>query len=192
MVKVKRKGAYEFENLGYHQNQGGLVIPKAAEAALIYGADIDEFINNHTNKFDFLMRCKVPRSSKLVLTVADVDGNLLDIPQQNICRYYVSHEGGNLTKIMPALEGKDKTIKIFLTDKGEEFEAVTKAQLERAEKRQWEFLREYIDPAQERRIGIETGWNVKPCNDITKFEWDINYDYYITEARKLVLPLLQE
>ena len=189
-MKVKRKGAYEFKGLGYHQNQGGLVIPMAAEAALIYGADIDEFINNHTNKYDFLLRAKIPRSSKLVLTVCDVDGNIHDIPQQNICRYYVSHDGGSLVKIMPALEGKDKTIKVFLTDKGDTFEAVTKAQIERAEKKQWEFVKEYIDPAQERRIGIETGWFVKPCNDISKFEWDVNYDYYINEAKKLVLPLL--
>lgn len=39
---------------------------------------------------------------------------------------------------------------------------------------------------EERRLGIDTDWNVNPCNDISKFKWDIDYDYYISEANKLL------
>ena len=144
--KVKRKGAYQFEDLGWHQNQGGLVIPMAASAALVEGKSIEEFIYNHGDKFDFMLRTKVPRSSRLVLVKNDVE-----VPQQNICRYYISKDGGELIKIMPPLEGKEE----------------------------------------ERRMGIDVGWKVKTCNNVKSFEWDIDYDYYIQEAKKLVDPLLQ-
>lgn len=145
--KVKRKGAYEYADLGWHKNHGGLVIQKAAEQALVYGGDIEKYIRNHDDMYDFMLRTKVPRSSRLVI---EKDG--IDIPQQNICRYYVSEKGGSLVKIMPPIEGKED--------------------------------------AGDRRIGIETGWNVKTCNNIKSFEWDIDYNYYVSEAEKLVLPLL--
>lgn len=145
--KVKRKGAYEYDGLGWHQNHGGLVIPMAAFNALVNGVDVEEYIRDHSDKWDFMLRTKVPRSSRLVL-----ERNGIEIPQQNICRYYVSEDGGALVKIMPPLEGKED----------------------------------------ERRIGIETGWNVKTCNNSDLFAWDINYEYYVQEARKLVDPLIEK
>ena len=42
--KIKRKGAYQYEDLGWHQNHSALVIPKAAEAAMLHGKDIAEFV----------------------------------------------------------------------------------------------------------------------------------------------------
>ena len=97
--KVKRKGAYQYEDLGWHQDQGGLVIPKAAEAHMLYGADIKEFITKHDDNYDFMMRVKVPRSSSLVLVMADGS----EVKQQNISRYYACNAGADLIKIMPAL-----------------------------------------------------------------------------------------
>lgn len=140
--KVKRKGAYQYEQLGWHQNQGGLVIPKAAEAFMLHGVDIRDFIKKHNNLWDFMLVTKVPRSSKLVLVTNDID-----IQQQNICRYYVSPTGGKLVKVMPPLEGDT------------------------------EF----------RRIGICTEWSIKTCNNISDFKWDIDYEYYVSEAEKLVV-----
>ncbi len=141
--KVKRKGAYQFEGLGWHQNQGGLIIPKAANAAMLEGADIREYIKKHTDRYDFLLRTKVPRSSRLVL----VDENGVEKQQQNICRYYISKKGGKLVKIMPPLEGD----------------------------------------TEERRLGIDTDWLVSTCNNISDFRWDIDYEYYVSEAEKLVI-----
>ena len=143
--KTKRKGAYQFEGLGWHQNQGGLVIPMAAEAAMIKGVDVEEFIRNHKEKFDFMLRTKVPRSSKLIMRMEDG----IEVQQQNICRYYPSVNGGKLIKVMPPLEGKEST--------------------------------------EDRELGIDTQWNVKTCNNIENFEWDIDYNYYIAEAKKLII-----
>lgn len=142
--KVKTKGAYEvmpFDKMGWHKNQSAMVIAMAVEAYLVRGEDYEQFILNHKNEYDFFLRTKVPRSSRLVMVK-----NGYDIPQQNICRYYPSNNGGKLVKIMPPLE------------KGGE----------------------------ERRLGIDTEWEVNTCNDVTDFQWDINYDYYISKAKELI------
>lgn len=149
--KVKRKGAYQYEDLGWHQDQGGLVIPKAAEAHMLHGVDIGEFIRKHDNRWDFMLRVKVPRSSTLDLIMQD--GTV--VRQQNICRYYPSKNGGTLQKNMPALEDAD-------TDDDREF-------------------------------AVAKGWHVKICNNMLDFDNDIDYDYYIEQAEKLVVkPKVKE
>lgn len=101
--KVKRKGAYghttktkdvKWGDLGWHQNHSMQIVAKAAEAALVHGADIREFITNHENIHDFMLVTKVPRSSKLMCG---------DRKVQNITRYYISTDGAPLTKVMPPL-----------------------------------------------------------------------------------------
>lgn len=152
--KLKRKGAYQYEELGWHQNQSSLVIPKAVEAFFINNTPIEEFIKNHDNKWDFMLRTKVPRSSKLVMVLEDG----YEVPLQNTCRYYACEKGGTLVKLMPP------TPKMLA-------EGVT------------DF----------RRIGIDKQWKVKPCNNMVDFTGDINYNYYIEEAKKLAsLMILDE
>lgn len=141
---TKNKGAYEYKELGWHKNHSALVIPKAAEYELLGRGTIEEFVHSHKDKWDFMLRTKVDRKSRLVLVQEDGSEKQL----QNICRYYPSEKGGKLVKIMPPLEGKEE--------------------------------------AGERRLSIDAEWNVVPCNDISQFNWDIDYRYYITEARKLV------
>ena len=147
--KVKLKGAYVSDELGWHQNHSAKVIQMAAVVEMLEGIPVEEFIRNHKNKYDFLLRTKVPRSSSLVLlTPLDDEGlEFEETKLQNICRYYACKDGGKLVKVMPPLEGST------------------------------EF----------RRIGIDTEWNVKTCNNIEAFRWDVDYNYYISEAQKLVI-----
>lgn len=93
---VKRKGAYEYK-MGWHQDAGGLVIPKVAEKALVDGAPIRQTIENWPDKMDFMLRAKVPRSSRLAWS---------DQKVQNISRYYIAKGGKPLVKWMPPLKGK--------------------------------------------------------------------------------------
>lgn len=144
--KVKRKGAYQFEDLGWHQNQSSLVVPMAANTKMLEGKDIREFIEQRFssgNTFDFMLRTKVDRSSRLVL----IDSEGKDIDQQRICRYYPSKHGYKMVKIMKPLEGN----------------------------------------TEERRLSIESAWLVKTCNDMKDFDGDIDFDYYVAEAEKLVI-----
>jgi len=106
--KVKRKGAYDYK-VGWHQNHSALVIPKAAEAALVDGQDIEDFILNHEDDYDFFLRTKVPRNSCLLLE----DDLGIDSEQiQNVSRYFVAREGGKLIKVMPPLKGSGKERRI--------------------------------------------------------------------------------
>lgn len=147
---VKRKGAYEYENLDWHKNQSALVIKMAAVHELLGKGCSEDFIRNHKDEYDFMLRTKVPRSSRLVMTFEDEFEPLgyKDVALQNICRYYPSIEGGKLIKIMPPLAGK-------------ELEG-------------------------DRRLSIDKDWNVTVCNNMVDFKWGVNYDYYFTEARKLI------
>lgn len=95
--KVKRKGAYEY-NRGWHQNHSELIVPKAVFEHLVNGVDLEEFIRNHKDPFDFCSMAKVPRSNNLVMRWTDLG---FDIPLPNIIRYYISNDGGSLFKIAP-------------------------------------------------------------------------------------------
>lgn len=152
--KLKRKGAYEYKDLGWHQNHSSLVIPKAVEAFFINNVPIEDFIKNHDDKWDFMLRTKVPRSSKLVMVLDDG----YEVPLQNTCRYYACEKGGTLVKLMPP----------------------TPKMVEEGNK-------------ELRRIGIDKEWKVRPCNNMLDFSDDINYNYYIAEAKKLAsLMILDE
>jgi len=106
--KVKRKGAYEYD-VEWHQNHSALVVKKAAEAAIVHGTDIREFMEQHQDDYDFLLRTKVPRGSVLL---ADYGFGLTE-QVQNISRYWISKTGPVLVKMMPPLpKSPDKWRKI--------------------------------------------------------------------------------
>ncbi|MFU8772139.1 MAG: hypothetical protein ACNA8H_06940 [Anaerolineales bacterium] len=109
--KLKRIGAYAHETpldnpqtreIGWHKDHSALVVPKAAEACLVRGQSVREFIENHDNPLDFMLRAKVNRGSSLI--TVDYKGN--ETVQQNTTRYYISCLGEDLIKIMPPLKGK--------------------------------------------------------------------------------------
>ena len=141
---VKTKGAYEvanFEKLGFHKNHSSMIVPMAVLSHLLSLEQYEEFIRKHKDPYDFMLRTKVPRNSRLVLVKGGVE-----VLQQYICRYYPSMGGGKLVKIMPPLK------------KGED----------------------------ERRLSIDSEWEVSTCNDMSNFKWDVNYDYYISKAKELI------
>lgn len=155
--KLKHKGAYLLNHSGagkdapgkrgWHQNQSALVVPKAAEAALVRGEDAKQFIRSHTDPFDFMLRTKIQRTHKLMWG---------DTEEQRITRYYISKSGKALTKVMPPLARQ---------------------------------LAANPD-APDRVNSIEKGWNVTVCNEHADIDWaDLDYSYYIKEARKLIDPV---
>ena len=99
--KLKSKGAYEYKDLPHHKDQSMLVVPMVAEKVMVEGKDAEELVRNHDDKWDFMKRCKIPKSSKLIAYDA-----LGEVQLPNVTRYYVSNSGMNFKKVMPALEGK--------------------------------------------------------------------------------------
>lgn len=184
---LKRKGAYAHVtpledpknfDLEWHKNHSALVVPKAAEAALVRGADIREFIMSHADVYDFMLRTKVPRSSYL-------EWGFQRVP--NIVRYYVSTDGDILEKVMPAA-GPDGQFK--------KANGVSQAVYDAhhaANGNVWspDVHTKNQSVYEERRTGVHTGWTVQICNRMQGQTFsDINYEFYITEAEKLVKPLV--
>ena len=196
--KLKRIGAYASElvmnnpgtrELLWEKNHSSVIVALAAEAALVRGEDIEQFIRNHKDIYDFMLRTKVPRSSKLMLEY--VDGTVRQC--QNITRYYITYDGGSLIKVMPPtpkqIQAGTFGVYHYHNTRGGDFLASTPKQLEDAKKRGYTFIGHSVPPVEDRRIGISVGWLVTECNDISKATAPINYDYYIQEAKKLVEPL---
>lgn len=172
--KLKRKGKYEYER-EWHQDQSSLVVQKAVEAHFIKGADIEEFIRNHDDMFDFMLRTNVPRSSRLLIEYEDAAKVI-----QNTSRYYMCKKGGQLVKVMPAL--KQTPSQEQLLEK-----ANTPGKLKNFKKLQ--ARREKLGVAdRERIINIQDGEKVIVMNTIGELN-EIDYDWYIKEAYKLVDPL---
>jgi len=195
--KTKLKGQYAYK-LGWHQNHSALVVPKAAEAFLIHGIEPAQFLREHDDMMDFLLRTKVPRSSRLLLgTGGNVDIPNPDVnwmfrkknigknlafvhskacfaneqPLQNITRYYISNTGGSLVKIMPPLD----------KDPEDCYQTTT------VNKTRIKTLLPLKKIQVERRFCVNDGWMVTPCNDIRGLsEFDINFQWYLNEVEKLI------
>lgn len=205
---VKRKGAYEHTDLAWHKNHSALVIPKAAEASLLHGQCIRDFVINHPDVMDFMLRTKVGRADRLEFTEQLCERGTGVTQLQRITRYYVANRGGSMAKISPPAKG------------------VTPGTWKRANSLTDQYYNEVIDelkamysgdalqnrtpttldvnglPWDERintknrsmydtrTTSINAGWLVKPCNDMATITRDnINFEFYIKEAEKLVEPL---
>lgn len=107
MLRIKRKGAYEWE-VNWHQDAGGLVIPKVAEKVLLEDAPIRKTLEQWPDIMDFMLRVKVPRSSNLMMEYSGQQPQQL----QNTTRYYIAKDGGHLFKWLPPLKGKTEWRKI--------------------------------------------------------------------------------
>lgn len=181
--KVKAKGAYEYKNLDWNKDHSALVVPMAAEAALVRGEDVGQFIRNHKDHLDFMLRVKVPRSNRL-LTIDDFG---VENKEQNVCRYYVSNNGHKLVKVMPALDKPGKIATVWGNEAGQEFLSYKPTEDNKANKQGFIYnLGKREIPLEERPQEIEAGWKVSICNKLKDYRGDINYDYYIEEANKLV------
>ena len=228
---VKRKGAYEYK-VGWHQNHSNKVSTKAAEAYLLHGTDIEKFIEEHDDPYDFYILGKCDRSSQLILRYeedsfnsnrVEWSGNTDNKPKrgdellQRINRYYCSNTGGTLMKIMNPLPKKiSKKLEEDWTKLGVEFTEEQLKTIRCKMKFKQEFglddLGEvkmvdpkgkiYFDLDEDERLDMAIGTcqprhrYIGQCNDsfVTVHNTiaplvDVNTDYYVNEAKKLVEPL---
>lgn len=217
MGKIKRKGAYEHD-VQWHQDCSALIIPKAAEAALVRGEDIRTFIESHKDDYDFMCRAKVPRSNRLVMRWPEYDN--AEVECASIIRYYVSNHGGSLHKIAPptgelgtwkrATRITDTFYSQVITEirgKGSKdckncdgtgrfygMEDNTCPCVD-ADDVPWDerIHTKNRSKHDKREMGICVGWRVTDCSNVANFDRStVNYDYYVQEAEKLVKPLLGE
>ncbi len=185
---LKRIGAYAYvtvvekpgtRELPHHKDWSARVVAKAAEATLVRGISVREFITNHDEVYDFLLRTKVPRANVLEWGGKQVS---------NIIRYYISTDGDILEKIAPA-KGKPGAFKRANKVSDYVFDQV----MEEIGEGVWDerIHTKNKSTYAEVRTGIHTGWTVMICNNMKVHTFgDINYEYYIAEAEKLVACMM--
>lgn len=173
-----------------------MIVPMAAEAALVHGKDIRDFITSHRDPFDFMLRAKVPRSATLVMRWPEWNA---EQELQNTTRYFISRSGGALVKLLaptgPAGTWKRRngikddfyhTVVAEITGQAGDFDSAGlpwDARIHTKSRSKHEAVRE---------SSICAGHRVTECADANDFDWStLNYEWYIAEAEKLVLPLLK-
>ena len=160
----------------WHKDHSCPIVQRAAVAAMTDGYDPEHFMRCHTDPYDFMLRAKVSRGDKLLHG---------DQEQQKITRYYVSTDGKPLLKVSPptgeigAFKRRNK-----LTDS--EYHAIAST----LQPGQWD---ERIHTSNKSRYemrstAINAGFLASICNNARDFRFDnLNYDWYVNEARKLII-----
>jgi len=160
----------------WHKDHSCYVVQRAAVAAMTDGYDPEHFMRCHTDPYDFMLRAKVSRGDKLLHG---------DQEQQKITRYYVSADGKPLLKVSPpvgeigAYKRRNK-----LTDG--EYHAIAST----LPAGQWD---ERIHTSNKSRYemrstAINAGYLASICNNARDFRFaNLNYDWYVQEARKLII-----
>lgn len=181
---TKAKGAYSYPETikdydgWWHQDYSEIVSQRAAVAAMVHGVDPAQFIALHGDPFDYMLRAKVSRGVQLKIG---------ETPVQRITRYYIARDGAPMTKVSPPVEGatigdfKRKngvSLADYLLIRNEIGPGVWDARIHTKNRSVYE----------DRITSIQAGWNVAECNKASDFRWsNLNRDYYIEQARKLVI-----
>jgi len=167
---VKRKGAYAYKR-EWHQNHSALIVAKAVNAHLLHFKDVREFIINHEDPYDFMLFIK--SGQKEILRIG---GTIL----QRRSRYYVGISG----KLMSIERPPAGVLGHFKKNNN-----TSKAVYAESDNAVWnpEIHTKNKSIHANRITDIESGWSCVECNDMTRFDRsNINFEYYIQEAMKLV------
>ncbi len=185
---LKTKGAYstpdpfeyaksisEMQPPAWHRDWSNIVSIRAAVAAMIHNVPPEIFIRLSTNPYDFICRVKVGHSDNLLHG---------DKPIQKTSRYYVTHDGARLIKQAPPV-GVPGAYKKANGISDREYERVMKETNGAWDER---VCTKNKSKYENRETAIQAGYNVTICNNIEDFRFDnINYDWYISEAKKLII-----
>lgn len=185
---LKLKGAYwtpdplnyaqsisEAQPPAWHKDLSNCVSIRAAVANMVHGVDVESYIRANTNPYDFMLRVKVPKSNTLFHGGQEI---------QKTSRYFVSYQGEELIKEMPP-QGKLGTYK--------RAQKISEADYDRVmieTNGQWdERVCTKNKSVYERRLQkFQAGYMTTICNNANDFDFrNVNYEWYVNEARKLIL-----
>jgi hypothetical protein len=174
---IKRKGgAFMYKvspsELELHKNHSMLVVPKAIEKYFYEGISVEEFITNHNDVYDFFKRVKLPKSYRLSMCelVLEKKETFTKTGKSKI----------KVTESVKEIYSLQNLTRYYVANKGY---TITKIMPPLADKT-------------ENRISIvEKNYLCKDCNDLRKVDLkklkeNINFDYYIQKAYKVINAIL--
>lgn len=159
----------------WHADLSNIASTRAAIAAMTQGIDPEAWLRCHSDPFDFMCRVRATGDAELTLG---------GVPVQKTFRYYVARDGAPLVKTaMPA--GPLGAFK--------RAPRVSKADYDRAMLASGGAWVDGICTSNQSRYemtttNIEAGWKIADCCNAANFRFDnLNYEYYVSEARKLII-----
>lgn len=184
VTELKQKGAYWYprnfpddisnaQPPAWHKDLGGQIVIMAAVEHMVTGADIERFVYSHQDPFDFMLRAKVDRSSRLMIG---------DQETQRITRYYMALNGGAMRKVSPPV-GTPGTYKRKSGISDCEWS-------QRPASGEWSEAHHTKNKSkyETREMSIEAGFLVAECNVASRFDFgNLNFQWYIDAAKKLVI-----
>jgi len=185
---LKLKGAYwtpdpcnyhhsiaDAQPVSWHKNFSNVVSVRAAVAHMVHGVDIEMFIRNCINSFDFMCAVKVKRSDLLLWGLQ---------PMQRNTRFYISTDGESLVKRMPSV-GPAGQFKKANDVPDHEYKRVMNETGGQWDER---VCTKNKSKYEARETAINAGYKVTVCNDSRQFRFDnVNYNFYINESKKLLV-----
>ena len=214
--KVKFKGAYvhtgahEAGELDWNKNHSSLIVKKAAVKAILEGVPVDRFIRNHDNIYDFFKVISVGKRDG-VQTRYNVmwEGKVIATDKINehhnrVTRYLVSDIGLKLTKTMPPLRRRTNNVDMIFPLWRSKKDTGCNKNLKVTSLIEYEIARQKGYKTKDGgtyEIGKLRMFEVAKdmlCTVHDKVgsdkasDYDINYDYYIGEAEKLVHAMSTE
>lgn len=192
---LKLKGAYWYpDSLNYaqsisesqppawHKDLGNCISIRAAVMAMVHNISPETIIKAHSDPFDFMLRVKVGRADELLFDSK---------PIQKTSRYFVAKRGGTLIKVSPPAKGAEVGVYKRANNVSEAVWIAVNAELAaKATPNAWDARIHTKNKSKYvmRETGIQAGYKVIICNDVKDFDFNnINYDYYINEANKLII-----
>jgi hypothetical protein len=184
--ELKQKGAYWFPRKfpddisngtppAWHKDYSAQVVIKAAVEHMVTGQDVERFVYSHADKFDFMCRAKVDRSSRLMIGDQEV---------QRVCRYYVANSGGAMRKVSPPVAGAQ--VGQYKRRSGISDYEWSQAPQDGTWDPRWHTKNR--SKYEIRETGIEAGFVVAECNRASDFDFgNVNFDWYVSAAKKLVI-----
>lgn len=172
--KIKYKGCFEIDK-ELHKDSSQRIVAMALKEYFIMGIDVNDYIINTKDIFDFCCVDKKKGEAKLESWTYDKNGNKNIQKLGKVVRYYVSNKGSQLMKILPPLEKNTIT-------KTE----IHKQKVDKNQVNLFDFVEDCV-VIKNRESNLKKG---QYCTVFNKYQsqekYNINYDYYIEEALKII------
>jgi len=181
---IKFKGCFEIDR-DYHKNHSKRIVPITLANYFINNISVEDTIYNHLNNtkysfcenygiYDFCLGAKMKGKNELVQRYWK-GYDLIEEPLSKMNRYYVSNIGVELIKKLPPLE------KHFLTETDK-----YKLKFDPNQMNIFDIIEDVKIDAEDRDENLEAGYKCTLFNKYKKYNYDLNYDYYIKECYNII------
>jgi hypothetical protein len=167
---LKNKGTFIWQDLELHKDYSQLIVPKAVEYYFTQGISIEQTIRGEKDPFMFFKKVKIQKIHRLVTRTNYSEVVTMDYSKSKKGKRIISYTWDNEYP-------QQHLSRYFVSIKGQKMFKIMPPLPK--------------EPDKQRETNIEAGWDVTVWNYLPDdFESllfkNVNYDYYINEANKII------